>query len=347
MKKISLCLILFFTLTFSNTVFAQNKTKNLVKLPVFMAGDNEIVDQTIDGDLMIAGNQVKINADINGDLYAAAAAKIEINAKINGNLIILGNNVVISGNVAKNLIGAASKFEINSPAEISGYTLIGAESAELLGHFAGPVKVGANTLITGDKSVFAGNLEADLVKSELSPASKIIGEKKITLHEIQKSDPKPVIKSSSKFFLVKDVLLFLSKLLVLTIFVKLFASKIISPDFSKTFWFRLGIGFAILFLLPILSLILMITLIGIPLSLILILLYFIFIYLSGIVVSFELGKFISLKTKINNYYLSSFLALIALTLLSQLPLVSPFLKFFILIFGLGTIFFYLQNWLKK
>lgn len=346
MKKISLSIFVVFCFLFTSPAFAQTKSKTLVKLPVFMAGENEIVDKVIDGDLMVAGNQVKINADINGDLYAAAS-QIEINAKINGNLIIIGKDVTISGKILKNLIGAASKFEINTPAEITGYTLVGAESAGFFGHFAGPVKVGANTLTTDDKSVFSGNLEADIIKSKLSPDSKIIGEKKITLREVQKADPKPIAKSSSKFFLVKDILSFLSKLLILTIFIKLFASKILSLDFTKTFWFRLGIGFALLFLSPILSLILMITLIGIPLSIILILFYFISIYLSGIVVSFELGKLISAKIKINNYYLSSFLSLFVLTLFFQIPFIAPLLKFLVLILGLGTIFSYFQNYLKK
>lgn len=340
MKKIFLIglFTIVFTILFSPAVLAQSKPKSMIKLPVFMAGDNQTVDKPIDGDLMISGGQIKTNSSIDGDAYVAGG-QIDIGGTITGNLIVAGGNITISGKVMKNVIVAGGQVKIDSTAEIGGYVLAGGGQVDLLGNFLGPVKVGAKSLVVGEKATINGNLEADVSKSDVSSNSKIVGEKKIVIHEMKQPE-KQQANQWKKMGYVKEIFSFLSKLIVLLILVKLFGEKIKQNKTINTFWSTIGLGLIILVVAPILSLILMGTIIAIPLSLIISVFYFVSLYLSGIVASILVGDFIFEKgyLKTGNNYFQSILGLVLITLLGLIPFVGGLIKFIVLLLGLGFIF---------
>lgn len=341
MKKISLVSLIVFALSFFFTpsVLAQTKAKTAVKLPVFMAGENQVIDKPIDGDLMVAGSQVKITSDIKGDVYAAGG-QIDVAGTISGNLIVAGGNVTISGKVLKNIITAGGQIKVDTSAETSGYALIGGGTVELLGKFSGPVKVGAGTFTLGEKAVINGNLEADVNKSDISATSKILGEKKIQIHETKKAEVKTVQSSRyTGFSSLKEIISFLGKLVLLLILVKLFAQKIIETNAKKSFWSNLGLGLVILIMTPFLSLMLLLTVIGIPLSGIIFSVYLLILSLSKVVASILLGNYLSEKSylKSKDRYLLSSLALLLLTFVGFVPYVGGFVKLMAFLFGIGAI----------
>lgn len=352
MKKISLTAILLFifSLLFSSNVLAQAKTaKTSVKLPVFMAGESQIVDKPIDGDLMIAGSQVKITSDVKGDVYAAGG-QIDITGTINGNLIVAGGNITISGKVLKNIITAGGQIKIDTPAETSGYALVGGGTVDLLGKFSGPVKVGAGTLTLGDKTIINGNLEADVNKTNISSAAKVLGEKKIQIHEVKEVEKRPTVAPKLTYFnYTKEIVSFLGKLVLLFILVKLFGQKIIDTNSKKSFWSNLGYGLVILIMTPFLSLMLLITIVGIPLSGIIFSIYLMALSLSKVFASLLFGNYLSQKEylKTKNLYLVSFISLLLLTFIGLLPIVGGFAKLFILLFGLGAVIRSLQSSFAK
>jgi len=348
MKKISLTGLLLFLLTFflSPAVLAQNKAKSLVKLPVFMAGDNQIIDNDIEGDLMVAGSQIKITSDISEDAYVAGG-QIDINGTVNGNLIVAGGSVTISGKVLKNVIVAGGQIKIQDSAQIGGYVLAGGAQVDLLGNFSGPVKVGAGSLVVGENAVINGDLEADVSKSDISSTSKISGEKKIQIHETKTPEKsEKVVTQLPRVTYIKDIFSFLSKLIILLVFVSLFGRKLKSIKSKNSFWSLLGWGFVILVMTPVLTLTLMVTVIGIPLSFIISGLYFISLSLSKIVTAIVAGDYMSQKgyLKTNNYYLQGFVALVFITVLSLIPFIGAFVKFTVLLFGLGVIFQSLRSY---
>lgn len=350
--------MLVFTILFSSAALAVTKpttttattattTKAMIKLPVFMAGNNQTVDKPIDGDLMISGGQIKTTANINGDAYVAGG-QIDIGGTINGNLIVGGGNVTISGTVLKNVIVGGGQVKIDSTAEIGGYMLAGAGQMDLLGTFLGPVKVGGGSLTVGEKAVMNGNLEADVTQSNVSSTAKIVGEKNIRIHETKQQTQKQ-INQWKQLGYMGQVFSFVSKLIILLILVKLFGEKIKENKTMETFWSTVGLGLVVLIVVPILSLILMATIIAIPLSLIISVFYFVSLYLSGIIAAILVGDFIFEKgyLKTGNNYFQSILGLILITLLGLIPLVGMLIKFIILLLGIGFIFKSLRMCLAK
>ena len=341
MRKISLIglLLIAFSILFSQTVLAENKTKTVIipKLPVFMAGKYQVVDKPIDGDLMISGNQVKIDTTVNGDVYAAGE-QVDVGGTINGNLIVAGGTVTIVGKVNKNIIMAGGQVIIENSANVGGYVLAAGKEVDLRGNFSGPVKVGAGNLVIGDKAVISGNLEADVTKSDISTSAKIVGEKKIQIHEIKQPEKQKDLWR--EFGLAKEVFSFVGKLVVLLVLVKLFGEGIRQAASGHSFWSTTGLGLIFLIVTPFLALILIMTIVGIPLALITGVIYLVSLYLSGMATSIYIGNCISSKgyLKTNNLYVLAVVGLVLLTLLGLIPLVGGLIKFVALILGLGILF---------
>jgi len=338
MKKILLNVIFVFVITFlfPTNVLAQTKSKPIIKLPVFMVGDNQVIDKPIDGDLMVGAGNIKINSNIGGDVYAGGG-QIEIGGIINGNLIVGGGNIVISGKVLKNVIVGGGQVKIDNSADIGGYVLVGGGKVDLLGKFLGPVKVGARDLVVGEKAVINGNLEADVASAEVSSTSKIEGVKKIQIHEIKQPEKQ---MSGRKFAFGREIFTFLGRLVLVLVLVKLLGKKMVSIDIKKSFWSNVGLGLIVLVVTPFLMLMLLITFIGIPLSGIIFLLYILFLSLSRMVTSILVGNFVYQKgyIKNENLYIQGIVGLFLLSVLGLIPFVGTMVKLISLLFGLGIIF---------
>ena len=347
MKKIflSTVLIFVFTVLFTSSAFAQTKTKALVTLPTFKAGDIELIDKPITGDLMAAGKELKIVSNISGDVYVAGG-KVEVEGTIGGNLIVVGGEVKVLGKISKNLIMAGGKVEVGETAEIGGYVLAGGQEISLLGKFMGPVKLGAESLIVGQKSVINGNLEADVAKSELATTAKIVGEKNIKIHEVKK--PEVDKNQMKKIGYAGKFLAFLSKLLVLLIFVKLFGNKIKQIDFKNSLWANIGLGLVVLMVIPFLIILSMVTIVAMPLAIIGFGFYFLAIYLSSIVASVIVGNYVFAKNKFKeNIYLQGILGLVIISFLGLIPVIGWLTKLLVVLLGVGVIFKSLKIYFKK
>ena len=347
MKKIFLSTILMFVFTvlFTPSVLAQSKTKALAKLPTFMAGDIELVDKPIVGDLMIAGKELKIVTDISGDVYVAGG-QVEINGNVGGNLIVAGGKVEVLGKISKNLIMAGGEVKVSESAEIGGYVLAGGQEISLLGKFMGPVKLGAENLIVGEKAVINSNLEADVYKTEISTTSKIIGEKNIKIHEVKKSE---VNKNQlKKIGYAGKFLAFLSKLLVVLVFVRLFGKKLSKVNIKESFWSSIGLGLMVIIVAPFLIMLSLITVVAIPLSIITFVIYLIVLYLSTIVTSVVFGSYIFAKNKLKeNIYLQAIVGLLVISLLGLIPVVGWLTHLIVLLLGVGIIFKSLKIYFQK
>ncbi len=112
------------------------------------SGDNVIIEagETIDDDLFIGGNKVKIDGTVNGDVFVGAT-EVVINGTVNGNVFGGGSIVTING-------------EINGSVFIGGQLINVGESAAIAGSFYG----GGNSLEFADgsevaRSIFGGGFQ--------------------------------------------------------------------------------------------------------------------------------------------------------------------------------------------
>ena len=341
MKKFSY--ISVFLLTFLGIlvtpVAAQNKPKTVIKLPAFFAGDNQTIDKPVDSDVMAAGGQVTLSTTVTGDVYVAGG-QISIGGTINGNLIVAGGDIKITGNIDKNLIVAGGQVAVEDQAVVNGYVLAGGGKVDLLGKILGPVKVGAGSLTVGDKASIGGNLEADVSKSDIALGATISGEKKVKIYETASREPVRVPANLWRNMgIAGGILIFISKLVVLLVLVKLFGT-VINQAKLKSFWTTMGWGLVVLSVTPFLFVLLLATIIGIPLGIIILAIYFVCLYLSVIVASLVAGKLMDQRGWLNtkNLYLQGSVGLVLITILEFIPLVGGLIRLIVLLTGLGVLF---------
>ncbi|MEX0290734.1 MAG: hypothetical protein AB3N14_16640 [Flavobacteriaceae bacterium] len=136
-----------------------------------------LIEKAQEDDTYRAGETVKVNADIQGDLVIAGG-NLSVNDSIHGDLTAAAGELLIKGNIADDARLAVGKVTIDS------------EIGDDLVVFGGEVILTENAVVNGNLKCFAGNVKMDgevqgklelkaadiLINGSVKEASKIIGE---------------------------------------------------------------------------------------------------------------------------------------------------------------------------
>ncbi|MBP9817901.1 hypothetical protein KBC75_04100 [Candidatus Shapirobacteria bacterium] len=341
MNKMSQISKLVVGLVFLVMVFLNSGSKVLAQgtgLPTFAFGDDKKVSEQIEGDLIMAGGKVEVTSNINGDAYVAGG-KVNFDGSVEEDLVVAGGEVVIKGVVGKNLTVAGGKVTIDENSIVGGYVLAAGGEVIMLGQFAGSVKVVARDLKVGEKVHIQGDLEADIESGQVAETAIVDGEKKVVVHEAKQTQiPENVNKA---LVTSGKVIFWLGQLVTLLVLLAIGGKAVEKVEVNqKNFWATLGWGLVVLIVTPVLALILLVSMVGSPLGLMLFPIYFASLYLSGLVVAITMGAMIAKNgwLKMKNRYLLAIIGLILVTVVSQIPIIGGWVKFVVLILGLGTMF---------
>ncbi|MBQ6134801.1 MAG: hypothetical protein IJI60_00615 [Bacilli bacterium] len=338
-KKISLWLILLVVIGMPFLAFAKTPegfyTGNDVSVAedqnrtTFAAGEKvEFTPITIDGLSFAAGSRLSISSK--QDHLFAAGETILLNEAVTKDAYLAGRSIKIESSTVRDLFAAAEKIEIYSSirnAYLGGNTVIIDAPVE------GNIKISAETIEIGENANIQGTLtypkEADITISEKSVIEKTKTYEKAV-------EEKETFKDTIVSKTASLVSLLVIGIILLTIFPALFENwKKEDKDASSCIKKAL-IGLLTLIVTPIAAIILLITIIGIPISLITIALYLILIYLSKVVAAYYIGSWVLKSHEMNNYLLLSG-SLLVIFLLEMIPVVGGWIKFLILILGMGIV----------
>lgn len=277
---------------------------------LYTAGNIVSINNNIKKDLVVAGNIITINGDIEDDLIVAGGTII-IKGNVGGTVRVAGGNLIIEGNIGEDLIIAGGNISISRNSIVQGDLVLGGGNVSIDGKIMGDAKLGGgqitiNNEIGGevnakiDKLVLAsqakinGNLIYKSPKeAEMNNGAVVIGEINFTQVEAVSRDgwnKSRILGIISAWFLLK-MLMFLTAGFVLFYLLKNYTDQVVKESFSK-FWPSLGFGFAVLFLMPILSIILFITIIGLWLGILVLLAYILMLILSMILAPIIFGAWL-------------------------------------------------------
>lgn len=274
----------------------------------FYAGNIVTVNESIEKDMFVAGNHVTVGSD----------------AVIGRDAFIAGNNVVINANITRDLrVGA-------STVDLSGITIEG------------------NAYIIADEIILN---EATNIKGKLSYVddSKITGLNEATIGSVEVSKHIENVNSYTFKDRAIDFLLSIvaAYVVVLVLFFLIPQSKEKVDKFELTFSNiakTSGIGFIVLIVVPLISILAIITEFLLPLSFIAIAVYLISIYLSFILTYYVVGNVITNKLlNKSNVYIALLIGIVLVKLLFLIPHVGGILRFISLIFGIGLIYNFIKN----
>ena len=278
----------------------------------FFAGNNINVNQSIEKDMFVAGNHINVSAD----------------AILPRDVYILGNTVIINSNVGRDLRVGASIVDL-SDITISGNAYVMADQITL-----------------NEKT----NIVGKLTYSEDSQITGIEKAKIGSTEKVKKADINYTITIKDRIidFILSVIA---ASIVILVLFYIIPKSK----DKLDKFELKLEkilktslIGFIILIVLPLISIIAIFTRILLPLALILLAIYAICIYLAFLFTYYVVGNIISNKLlNKDNAYISIIIGIILVKLLSLVPYIGDLIGFISLVFGLGIICNFIKNIREK
>ncbi|NYT03666.1 MAG: hypothetical protein GKC00_03055, partial [Candidatus Methanofastidiosa archaeon] len=171
MKKIITVLLLLALLLPS--VYAAQTVNN---------GDQKIVtiENDVNDDLFISGDQVTINGNINGDLFAAGG-QVVVNGNVTGDAYVAGGNVTINGQVTGGLILGAGQATVSGK---TGKILAGCGDLAIKGNtdkiiaVAGNVKIYSTSVVDRYAYISTGGFENQgTINGELNLSAEQLIEK--------------------------------------------------------------------------------------------------------------------------------------------------------------------------
>ena len=331
---------------------------NVYALEVAEAGDDVTEEGAYDSARFVAGNKVTSKAVIDGlslvagnDLYLEGSASYGLYA---------GNTITISGNIEKDLFVAGNKIVIENNAIIGRDAYIAGNQITIKTNITRDLRVGGSTVdlsgvtIGGDAYVDADKLIMDentIITGTLAyyEATKVTNLDKATIgNVVTKKVNQKVIEYGFKeriySFIVSVIAGFITMLCLLHFCPKT-KERLNELDLSFGNMAKTAcIGFALLILVPIVSVLAMVTGFLTPIALILLALYVISIYLGTLLVCYVIGNTIGAKLfKKNDIYISLAIGILLVKLLKLIPVVGGYIGAIILFYGLGIIYGFIKD----
>jgi len=370
MKKYSISLLLLITLLiipFSSAYAAFQKTEGFYIITedeviddnVYVLAESVDISGTIKGDLIIAAGSVNLNGIVEGDVIVVSG-DATIGGVILGDIRIISGNIQIDAEVSGNVMGASGELDVTDETSIGHSLTMATGILKMNGSVAKNVRavgglmtingsVGNDVSLRTDKEggVILGSnsrIGGDVHYSSAKEIQRISGaEVAGVIQRIEIVGEKEDSGGVYAGIITYKIFSLLMLIVVGLLFIHFFPN--ISKDFRKKFQAQVGMtllyGFALFFLLPIISILLAITVIGLPLALIAMTIYLIALYLTHVVVAITVGTIVAQKiTKKNDTKIaySFLLGALIISILTIIPVFGQILALLLLWWGLGILF---------
>ena len=317
------------------------------------------VKGTVTGNVCAFAQTVNVSGDIGGSLFIGAASS-SIGAKSVQTVWAAGGNLIVSGNVSKNLILVGGTLDIDKDARVgkdvraygSNFTVRG----EILGSIkggvgkftmagkSGKVKIKADKTHIESTAVILGDLDltgAD--EPKIDDGAAITGE--VSIRAIEPEDAEPFFFAFAPMlaFLVAAIkfVVLISKIIVGVLLIALFQRYVrrVADTLLKETWKSLGWGFLGVIVIPIAAVVLFATLIGYPLGLLAVYVYSVLLYLSSIFIAVVIGEKIAqlFKKGAVSLYLSFIIGILILFVVGFIPVLNFLVRIFVILFGFGAV----------
>lgn len=335
---IILTIILVFTIITGAALAQDTIIESTIQDDLFITGNSVIINAPVIGDVFVGGGTVQINANITGDVFAVGGI-IEINAPITGDLISAGAQIIIKQNVTGKIIAVGGLIELQ---EDTTKALIAAGSITLF----------STTNIEQNAYLFGGtvNNQATIEDTLIVRAATFQNSGTAQIVDYQTSQVTQIGETLKGIFRILQIVIVAGYMILGLLILKFMPNQFlaIEEELNKSKIKNTAIGFLLLILTTIISIILAITVIGLPISILLTLTYLIVLIISPLIVSLTIGRTIVnlLKRKTSNTILF-IIGFVALHLLYLIPFIGFIFVIGALSLGLGAIFYTTKKNLHK
>lgn len=309
------------------------------------------IENDVNDDLFVSGDQVTVNGNINGDLFAAGG-QVVVNGNVTGDAYVAGGNVTINGQITGGLIIGAGQATVSGK---TGKILAGCGDLAIKGNTdkiiaaAGNVKIYPTSVVDRYAYISTGGFENQgTINGELNlSAEQLIEKGNVGTFNYQKSTAGEDFSKGMKslvgvFSILTAIGMLVLGILIIHLFPKLFFT--IEKEVEKDTIVRTIIGFLLIIATVIVGVILAVTVIGLPIAAILGMFFIMALMTSGLFVSYCTGDFVTKRLNINTSDIGMFvIGFVILAVLKLIPVLGFFVGLVVGSLGFGAIFYAIKN----
>ena len=326
-----------------------------VKTDMFLMGEHIRVDGTVDGDVYVFGHDVSVNGHVKGDVIAFAQ-QLQVNGQVDGNVRAFTNTLTVRGTVAKNVLTFDQTVNLETNGKIAGSLTIFVESLNLDGEVGrdilsmgkrvnlngkvdGATQARAEALTIGSSAEVLGPIQYKGDKPpDVSPRAKLVSP--VNFHKIEH---KPHYMEGH-YYVWQVIWLAAFVLFGLVLFQ-------LMPQFTQEavanverYGASFGLGVLVFFGVPIAAIIACVTVVGLFVGISTFFIWYATLYYAQLVVGAMVGEWLMGRTSETWPLIGRMVVGIVLVRLATvLPIVGGWIKFGVILWGLGAISLALYN----
>ncbi|MGE0157805.1 MAG: polymer-forming cytoskeletal protein [Gemmatimonadales bacterium] len=267
---------------------------------VLAAGEDVRISESVAGDAMAAGGSIVFDGTVGGS-YVGAGGNQRIGGRIDGSVRAAGGTVVVTADVGRNVTLAGGTLEVEPGGSIERNAYLAGGTVRLTGSVAGDVYVGAREVLLD--GVIGGDVRVEAEHLTVGPNARLGGDLRYRTEEgATQIDPGAQIAGEMQMLEPRDepgpgaafafmVFRLLAFLVTGTVLVAIFPGTLRSLSASMGHKVGASLGFGVLALLavPLAALVAAITLVGLPLAAVTAVLFGIALYLAPVVPAVWIG----------------------------------------------------------
>lgn len=314
---------------------AMDNMKN-IRDDVYLLDSDVTLKDNVDGNVYIMAKDVEITSEeISGNVFICAEEINIRNTYINGSLFLVGEKINVTA-FASDAYIAGNKVTLGEETRILRDLRVAADKLEINGVISRNVFASADDIKMNNNTIVEGNFNYSS-KNEINISENVRGE--INFEELKENDK---ANSNKVIDYIKYILTSIASSALIILFI-IFVLPKFNQNISEAKLlesFGLGIGFLVV--VPIITILLFMTIIGVMPAFLLIAIYIAMLAIgytiSAISIAGKIYKKINKEGNSKLYiFLFTIITLIALNLISSIPVIGGIVSFVLTMIGDGII----------
>jgi cytoskeletal protein CcmA (bactofilin family) len=320
-----------------------------IKGDIFLFGERVHVDGTVEGDVFVFGHDVNVNGHVKGDVIAFAQ-QLRVNGQVDGNVRAFTNTLTITGTVAKNVLTFDEVVNVESTGKIGGSLTIFMENLNLDGALGGDLLIFGKHLALNGKVNGAIKMKGDSLA--INPSAQVTG--RIYLEGNKEPEVSPQAKLAfpvdfhkaehkprymeGHYYVWQVIWLAAFILFGLVLFQLMPSFTVDAVASAERYGASFGLGVLVFFGVPIAAVIACVTVVGLFVGLSAFFVWYAALYFAQVIVGAVVGQWLMGRTR-ETWPLIGRMAvgLIIVRFATVIPIVGGWVKFGVILWGLGAI----------
>lgn len=267
---------------------------------ILAAGEDVRIQDSVPGDVMAAGGTVVFDGVVGGS-YVGAGGEQDVRGRIDGSVRAVGGTVRVAADIGRNVTIAGGTLELEPAGHIGGNAYLAGGTVLLDGAVDGALYVGAGEVVLD--GVVGGDVRVEAERLTLGPNARVGGDLRYrTAEGVADIAAQAQVAGETEALapreddgpgaaIVFSVLRFLAFLVTGTVLVTLFpgALRDLESRLGERVGAALGFGVLAVLVVPLAVLLAAVTLVGLPLAAIAAVLFGTVLYLAPVVPAVWLG----------------------------------------------------------